>query len=414
MVKPWEDNHGKERGMRIGLMTDTFLPVVDGVGRVVVAYANTLPTLGHQVTVSAPMYDTGHRGGYPFELVEYTGFRVPTTPQYKTGAASMDAHYKKRMDMIGLDLVHAHSPFAAGREALRLSRQRCIPMVSTFHSKYYEDFLKVTRSETISRALLSNIISHYEKCDEVWTVSQSSAQVLREYGFKGPVQVVTNGTQQRQTTQQAVDAVSARFDLGSLPMLLFVGQLNWKKNILRILEAAAKLRQDGGGFRLVLAGQGPDEAAIIKKAGDLGLSDQLVMTGMIGDTATLDALYRRADLFVFPSLYDTFSLVIREAAAMGTPSVAVSGSSAAECIQHEVNGFLCQDSADSLYQAIRAALDNPERAREIGEQARRTIPVPWEEVIKDAAARYENLVERFVCKPRARHRRYQRKINKAK
>ena len=48
--------------MNIGLMSDTFLPVVDGVGRVVVAYASTLPKLGHQVTVSAPMYDTGHRG----------------------------------------------------------------------------------------------------------------------------------------------------------------------------------------------------------------------------------------------------------------------------------------------------------------------------------------------------------------
>ncbi|NLE21128.1 MAG: glycosyltransferase family 4 protein, partial [Clostridiales bacterium] len=92
--------HGKEPAMRIGLFTDTFLPVVDGVGRVAVAYAETLPKLGHQVTVAAPLHDTGHRGGYPFELVDYTGFKVPTAPQYKTGTPSMDAHYRKRMDMI--------------------------------------------------------------------------------------------------------------------------------------------------------------------------------------------------------------------------------------------------------------------------------------------------------------------------
>ena len=57
--------------LRIGQFTDTFLPVVDGVGRVVQAYAETLSSMGHQVTVVAPMYDTGYQGGFPFELVDF-------------------------------------------------------------------------------------------------------------------------------------------------------------------------------------------------------------------------------------------------------------------------------------------------------------------------------------------------------
>ena len=56
--------------LRIGQFTDTFLPVADGVGRVVVAYAETLSSKGQQVTVSSPLYDTGFRGGYPYELVD--------------------------------------------------------------------------------------------------------------------------------------------------------------------------------------------------------------------------------------------------------------------------------------------------------------------------------------------------------
>ena len=55
--------------LRIGQFTDTFLPVVDGVGRVALAYSETLCKMGHQVTVVSPMYDTGYRGGYPFELM---------------------------------------------------------------------------------------------------------------------------------------------------------------------------------------------------------------------------------------------------------------------------------------------------------------------------------------------------------
>ena len=395
--------------MRIGLMTDTFLPVVDGVGRVVVAYANTLSNLGHEVTVSVPLYNTGYRGGYPFELIDYKGFKVPTSPQYKTGIAVLDSHYKKRMDMVRLDLVHSHSPFASGREALRLARQRCIPLVSTFHSKYYDDFLKATRSKTIAKAMLSSIVNYYDKCDEVWAVSKLSAEVLKEYGYKGESHVMTNGTQQRQTTPEVIEEAVERYGLGDLPVLLFVGQINWKKNILRILEAAAMLQQTNPNFKLVLAGQGPDSEAIVKKAGSLGLTKQLVMTGMISETRMLDALYARANLFVIPSLYDTFSLVIREAAAMKTPSVAIRGSCAAECIEHGVNGFLCQDNKESLYAVILETLEDPARTRAIGEQAYKTIPVPWEDVLTQAVARYEFLIEHHAGIPGGAYRRYQRK-----
>jgi len=395
--------------MRIGLMTDTFLPVVDGVGRVVVAYANTLSNLGHEVTVSVPLYDTGYRGGYPFELVDYKGFKVPTSPQYKTGIAVLDSHYKKRIDMVRLDLVHSHSPFASGREALRLARQRCIPLVSTFHSKYYDDFLKATRSKTIAKAMLSSIVNYYDKCDEVWAVSKLSAEVLKEYGYKGESHVMTNGTQQRQTTPEVIKEAVERYGLGDLPVLLFVGQINWKKNILRILEATAMLQQTNPNFKLVLAGQGPDSEAIVKKAGSLGLTKQLVMTGMISETRMLDALYARANLFVIPSLYDTFSLVIREAAAMKTPSVAIQGSCAAECIEHGVNGFLCQDNKESLYAVILETLEDPARTRAIGEQAYKTIPVPWEDVLTQAVARYEYLIKHHAGIPGGAYRRYQRK-----
>ena len=113
--------------LRIGQFTDTFLPIVDGVGRVVQAYSETLCKMGHQVTVVAPMYDTGFQGGFPFELVDYVGNTVPGLKQYKVGEAILDAHYRKRIRMIDLDVIHAHSPFTAGSEALRLAAVRKLP-----------------------------------------------------------------------------------------------------------------------------------------------------------------------------------------------------------------------------------------------------------------------------------------------
>ncbi|MBO7364298.1 MAG: glycosyltransferase, partial [Lachnospiraceae bacterium] len=179
--------------LRIGEFTDTFLPVVDGVGRVVQAYAETLSAMGHQVTVVAPMYDTGARGGFPFELLDFIATPLPGMKQYRLGEAMLDAHYRKRIRMVELDIVHAHSPFTAGSEALRLAAVRKLPLVATFHSKYYDDFLKTTKSESVAKMMTKFVVNFYNRCDEVWAVGNNTADVLRSYGYKGEVQVMPNG-----------------------------------------------------------------------------------------------------------------------------------------------------------------------------------------------------------------------------
>ena len=176
--------------------------------------------------------------------------------------------------------------------------------------------------------------------------------------------------------------------------------MDWKKNIRRILEAAAQLKQTRPLFHLVLTGQGADMEAIREMAHDLGLGEHAVLTGHVGSTEELDALYKAASLFVFPSLYDTFSLVVREAAAMGTPSVVVRGSCASESIQDQHNGFLCEDDTNDLCRVIEAALGDPNHTRKVGEAARQTIPVTWEEVMAEVISRYEALIA--AHKPRKR------------
>ena len=378
--------------LRIGQFTDTFLPVVDGVGRVALAYSETLCRMGHQVTVVSPMYDTGYRGGYPFELVDFQGMSLPGMKQYKTGEAPMDAHYRMRMRMIPLDIVHSHSPFTAGSEALRLAVLRKIPLVGTFHSKYYDDFLKATKSEKLAKVGVKFVVDYYERCDEVWAVGQSTADVLHEYGYQGPIQVMPNGVTMRAAEADSITEVERRWGLGKDPMILFVGQMNWKKNILTILEACAQLRVQGTRFQLILAGQGPDMKGIERKIHELGLNGCTHLAGHITDSRLLDGLYSRAAVFAFPSLYDNAPMVVREAAVMGTPAVMVRGSSAAEIIRDGENGYLCENRPDDLARVLRGILDDPEAAVRVGESARETIPVPWEKIMEQVTERYQRLI----------------------
>ena len=378
--------------LRIGQFTDTFIPIVDGVGRVALAYAETLSKMGNQVTVVTPMYDTGHRGGYPFELVDFYAKSLPGMKQYKAGEAPWDPHYRRRMKMIPLDIVHTHSPFTAGSEALRLAVLRKLPLVGTFHSKFYDDFLKVTKSETLAKAGVKFVVDYFNRCDEVWTVGQNTADVLRGYGYEGDIQIMPNGVSQRSADPDAVEEVNRRWGLKKEPLILFVGQMNWKKNILTVLESCAEMKRQGVKFRLILAGQGPDMREIEHKISVLNLKERTFLAGHITDMRLLDGLYARASLFAFPSLYDAAPMVVREAAVMGTPAVMVRGSTAAEIIRDGENGFLCDNSAASLAQVMTSALEDREKLNRVGQNARDTIPVPWEKVLENALVRYERLV----------------------
>lgn len=380
--------------LRIAECTDTFLPIADGVGRVTFEYANALGARGHECYVVTPLKYYGYRGNYPFEIADYTGVSVPGSPQYRTGIAYLDKHYTSRMDSVKLDIVHSHSPGPAGLEAVRLASRLRVPLIGTFHSKFYDDFLRVTHNASLAQLGVRFVADYYERCDEVWAVSQQAAETLRSYGYKGDVLVMENGIRIQPYDPLAAARARTHFRLSNAPILLYTGQIDWKKNLRCTVEAAALLFRRGVPFQLLLAGQGQDLKAVKALAEEFGISQVTHFLGHVSDPTLLNGLYAAAELFVFPSLYDTAGLVVREAAVMGTPSIVLRGSAPAECIQPGVNGLLCENSAESLAGEIAAYLSNADLRRSMGAAARETIPVPWETVIDRVEARYEALADR--------------------
>ena len=386
--------------MRIGQFSDTFLPIVDGVGRVVYHYATALARRGEECYVIAPMSDTGFRGGYPFELVEFISRELPRQKQYSTGIPQLDTHYDARMRNVQLDIIHAHSPFIAGMEAQRLARRRGIPVIGMFHSRYYDDFYQLTKTEMLANIGVASIVNFYQRCDEVWTVSQSSKETLYDYGYVGEVVVMPNGTPDIEPSAARAAAAKEKYNLPDEPILLYCGQMNWKKNIQRILESCACYAQSGKPFTLVLAGQGPDVKSIHQKVDELGLTDRVRFTGHVTGEQDLYGLYENADLFVFPSLYDTSGMVVREAAAMGTPSVVVRGCAAAEPIIDRQNGFLCDDTTQSLCDVLNMTLSDHAMTKEVGKSARKTIYLSWDDIAASTVERYQALIERNTKSPK--------------
>lgn len=392
--------------LRIAQCTDTFLPIVDGVGRVVVNYADGLGKRGNEVYVICPRDDHGYLGGYHFEVVDYSGLAIPVSKRYRFGMPALDSHYNNRLGSIELDIIHAHSPGPSGLEAIRIAKKKKAPLIGTFHSKYYDDFYRVTSSENLAAMGAWYVSEFYNQCDEVWTVSQNAAETLQSYGYKGRLQIVENGTELKDPNPAQVKRAEQNFNLNDDPVLLYVGQIDWKKNLRLTLESCAELKNSGARFQLVLAGAGPDEAAVKQLAAELGLTDRLVMPGHLSDPELLAGLYAKASLFLFPSLYDTAGLVVREAAVMQTPSITIAGSAPAEVIRDGENGYVCLDSVESLSSNLKRILADPDSLARVGQNAKQTIPVGWDEVLGDVAARYECILGECAEKDRSKKRSY--------
>ena len=389
--------------MKIGQFGESFIPVIDGVGRVMKAYAETMTARGHEVYVIAPMYDTGYRGQYPFEIVDFISAPVSKKYPWRVGFESFDPHFANRMKQIDLDIIHVHGPVFAGNCGLHFARKRHVPIVGSFHTKFYDDILQTTGMKLVAKMGARAVADFYSKCDEVWTVSEGTAETLHEYGYKGNIVIMPNGTNKRTLDQTKVPEVIERYKIRQdVPLLLFVGQLSWKKNLKTTIEACGALRRDGVDFQLLMAGQGPDEDAIKNLVKAQGIEKNTIFTGHLTDAGALDAIYSIGDLFVFPSTYDNAPMVVREAAAQYTPTLAVSGSCTAEIITHMKNGIITENTSADVASGIKSFLSLPkDKKDEIGKNAYDTIPIPWDGKLMDnILGRYQDLIERNNLKNR--------------
>lgn len=376
--------------MLIGQFVDTFPPCVDGVGRVVLSYCQTLTEMGHTAYYVAPE-SPGFNEDYGVPLVLSKSLPVKGE-LFRAAIPMFDPKFRRQLAQIPFEVVHAHSPGLAAMEASRIAKKRDIPLVATFHSKYYDDVVLKTGSEVIARGAVKLLVNYYDKCDGVWTVNNATADVLRGYGYRGKILVMENGTDQEQLDPQAEATMHERLHLPEKcgPKLLFVGQHNYKKNLHGVLGACAMLREQGQPFQLILVGDGPDYDAIVHEAFSLGIADACHFMGFMSNRAELMALYHMADLFVFPSLYDNAPMVLREAAVMGTPGLLVKGSCAAEGVTDGVNGYISSDeSAKSIAETIARALPT---VGLVGAEAQKTIPVSWRSIMEHVLEEYNRLI----------------------
>jgi glycosyltransferase involved in cell wall biosynthesis len=187
-------------------------------------------------------------------------------------------------------------------------------------------------------------------------------------------------------------AVLARYGI-HLPYLLYVGAVNGRKNIDRLLAAFAQIRTWYPRLSLVVAGNRqwgatPIDAALRR----LDLRDQVQFLGYVED-ADLPALYSGARAFVFPSLYEGFGLPVLEAMACGTPTIASRSSSIPEVVG---DAAILVDPFDvsAIAEGIEQVLGNPDLAAELrGRGVARARSFTWDRAARETLDAYQEVLD---------------------
>ncbi len=393
--------------MKTCQFNDSYFPIIDGVGMTAHNYASWLEKQNCNSFLIAPGVKD-YVDDVNYQTLRFNSVMMPMMNPYRIGLPHIDYKFNQKLKSLEFDILHAHCPFVSGQLALNLSKKLDIPLVATFHSKYKEDFKKILDSNLFVKFMIQYVVNFYNSVDYVWVPNRSTGETLREYGFQGDFEIIPNGTDleiphkhtyllQRNRGLLKLDCTTDDF------VLLFVGQHRWEKNVRMIIESLKILKDENVKFKMVFVGEGYASKDMHRLVKQMMLKDNVIFTGPIADRTQLKQIYASADLLVFPSVYDNAPLVMIESAAYNVPAIVVKGTSAAECVLENVNGFLIDNTKESLAAKIKDLYEHPEKIKSAGKNAEKTIYRNWESIVNNVKMKYIDIIDEHNLIKSANH-----------
>lgn len=285
------------------------------------------------------------------------------------------------------DLVHSHGLWSsASRTAYVVSRRLGLAHLISTHGMLAADALRFRQWKKLpvawwfqDRALAAAECLHVTSGKELHEV--------REYGLRNPVAVIPMPVRCEETTPETEREVSDR--IGDARVVLFLGRLHPVKGLDRLVDAWAGLRTNAPGWRLVIAG--PDEGAygreLRAKVDAAGLSADVLFFGE-ADEFQKAALMRRADLFVLPSDFENFGMVVAEALSSGVPVIASTGTPWSN-LPRAGAGWWIASSVSAISGALREAMATP--GPQLKEMGRNAVRMAEEYSIARVSEKFDRL-----------------------
>jgi len=390
------DNYpAAQRSLRIAFVTETYPPEVNGVAMTMARVVDGLHRRNHDVQLIRPRQDSLDAADRTvrFHEVLMRGLPIPRYPNLRMGAPSKRA-LVQLWSLHRPDVVHIATEGPLGWSALQAARHLKLPVSSDFRTNFHA-YSRHYGIGWLHKPIMAYLRKFHNRAHATMVPTEALKRELEGCGFR-QVSVVSRGVDTRLfSPQRRSPALREHWGVASDdPVVACVGRLAPEKNLDVLITAFEAIQRAVPKARLLLVGDGPMRAELQLRCPAAILAGQR-------SGEDLAAHYASADLFLFPSMTETFGNVTTEAMASGLPVVAFDHAAAAALIRPGENGTLVPfgNASEFVRSALQMAI-SPTRRGCIGRQARQTaVGLDWEGIVM----RFENVLTTVMQRAQSQH-----------
>ncbi len=394
--------------MNIAIFSDNFYPELGGIQDSTLLLGKTLGSKGHHVTFCVPGFSRRdcRIAAVPFrELAigenvtvrRFASLHFPS-PTLQSRVVFPTGLRWQSLRAAHIDLIHVHTFFGVGWEALSAAKHLQVPLVGTNHWAVaaFDQYGPMNKS-WFQRQSLRYVSWFYNHCDYVIAPSQSVLTEMERFELSVPHSLVSNPIDTH--TFSPGDSASKKSLKGSFGLsdlsVVFAGRLGKEKSIDVVIRAVALLKDVLPHLTFAIAGHGSEKPVLEKLAQELGIGDRVLFTGTLTQARLAD-LFRASDIFTIASASETQSMTLLQAMACGLPAVGVNARALPEYIHDRQNGLIVPpDDPRALADAILELAHHPDVRGRYGKKAAQDVHARYG--LDSIAATMEGIYQK-VCR----------------
>ncbi len=379
----------KMNKLRIVLVTGNYNHVPDGVSLTLNRLVRYLESHGHDVLIVAPTIDNPpikHAG----KLIAIPSYAMPGRAEYRIGLGLTDK-IKNEIAHFNPNLVHIATPDYTGLQALMFSIDRNYAVVSSYHT-HFSSYLEYYKMSLLEPALWAYLRFFYGNCVHTYVPSESMITGLAKHGIRDGLRIWARGIEPdafnptKRDEEWRTDNGIQKDDV----VVSFVSRLVWEKEMRTLRAVFNELHKRNPKIKTVIVGEGP--------AGD-ELRSTMPNTCFVGyqKGENLARIYASSDVFMFPSITETFGNVTLEAQASGVPVVVANAQGNRSLVDHGYNGFLVTPKDENEFIDRILLLSHDENLRK--QMGRNAIEFAsrftWDQIFSQLVCNYNEAIEMF-------------------
>ena len=383
----------EKKKIKIAFFTDVLKQNLDGVTYTLYNIIERIPDDRFEFIFITP-YPPDNPEDFPYPVVVCRYIQLPFYKMYPLAFPYYDRNIKRALEEFEPDLIHFTTPSFLGHYAVKYAKRNNIPVLSTFHThfmayiEYYFKYLPLS-SFLLKKLAWKFARWFYNSCEKVFVPTQPIIDELAESGVEEKRMMIWGRGIDSERFSPSLDDPEYMDKLcgQGTKRILFVSRIVWEKEIRTLLRIYRKFHKTRPDIKMVITGDGPQLAFMQRHMPEAVFTGKLIN----GD---LSRIYASSDIFVFPSITETFGNVVLEAMASGLPVVAAAKGGPKGIVKDGITGFhaVPRDENDFCEKIIRL-VDDGELYRKMKEEGvAYAATQQWDTLCKNLFQTYEEVL----------------------